>query len=71
MLYSRSVFCCLYSDRLILCTLYGPVECPEEGLLGGGGGGMLLVHSDIYHVHNVLVLNVIHYVPLRTGTITL
>ncbi len=66
-LYSWSVFRCLYSDRLILCTLYGPVECPEEGLLGGG---MFLVHSDIYYVPvvddctQVLVHNVIHYVPV-------
>ena len=26
------------TDRLILCTLYIPVECSEEGLLGGVGG---------------------------------
>jgi hypothetical protein len=46
--------------RPILCTLYGAV----------GGGGVLLVHSDIYYVpvddgwEEVLVHNVIHYVPV-------
>jgi hypothetical protein len=36
------------TDRLILCTLYIPVECSEEGLLGGEGG--LLGDSDIYYI---------------------
>jgi hypothetical protein len=59
--------------RPILCTLYGAIDfkCSEEGLLGGGGGVLMVrVNNEIHYVligdgwEEVLVHNVLHYVPV-------
>ncbi len=56
----------------ILCTLYGAVDFLNvlKNAVVGGGGGVLLVHCEIYYVpvddgwDQVLVRNVLHYIPV-------
>jgi hypothetical protein len=65
--------------RPILCTLYGTVDflnVLKKGCWWGGGVLLVPVHKEIYYVpigdgwEEVLVRNVLHYVPVHYVPIT-